>query len=543
MVRLFWPTLACACAAVACAPSRPAVAPRGPEGPDVARAAAAPDGSAEPPIAWADLDAATFARARKENRFVLVDGSAEWCHFCHVMERTSYRDPRVRKILSERFIAVKVDVDTRPDFQERYQDWGWPATVLLTPDGAEIGKYKGDLAPERFIEILTAVTDAGHGPGMDPPPSEGAVEKRTLDEAGASNVEDIARRQLETYWDPAQGSWGQPQKVPLYWDNAWVLSRARAGDAESRRRALLTLDRQRGIVDPVWGGICQYSTDGDWLHPHYEKLMPYEAGAIDNYATAYALTGDDSWLRTAQAVRGFVDRFLLGPEGGFYATMDADLNAHEPGRALVSGHDYYAKGDAERRALGTPRVDVQEYGRENGLAISAYVTLWEAARDKSALDIAKRAALRVQTTHKAERGGITHGAGDPGGVLFLADNAAFGFALVRLYEAMHDPELLESARRIGDFIVRDIEDPSGGFYAATPDPNAVGVFAVVRKPFEDNVMAVRFLARLMRLVRADAYGRAVARALAVVGTREAIASRGRMLGDLLLSIDETRWLR
>jgi uncharacterized protein YyaL (SSP411 family) len=130
-----------------------------------------------------------------------------------------------------------------------------------------------------------------------------------------------------------------------------------------------------------------------------------------------------------------------------------------------------------------------------------------------------------------------------GSVLYLADNAAFGFALVRLYEATQDPELLQSARRIGDFIVRDLEDPSGAFYASTPDPNAVGVFAVLHKPFEDNVMAIRFLARLMRLERTDAYGRAIARALAVVGAPEAIESRGRMLGDLLLAIDETRWLR
>src|SRR5208283_3807005 len=120
-------------------------------------------------------------------------------------------------------------------------------------------------------------------------------------------------------------------------------------------------------------GICQYSTDGDWQHPHFEKLMTYEAGAIDNYAAAYALTGDAAWLRIAQDIRGFVDGFLRGADGGFFATMDADLNAHDPGKPLVTGHDYYARSDAERRALGIPRVDAHEYGRENGLAIAAYV--------------------------------------------------------------------------------------------------------------------------------------------------------------------------
>jgi uncharacterized protein YyaL (SSP411 family) len=372
----------------------------------------------------------------------------------------------------------------------------------------------------------------------------GSTRVTALDEMGIARVEATAIRQLESFWDPVQGSWGRTQKVPLYWDNAWVLARARAGDDEARRRALLTLDRQRGIVDPVWGGICQYSTDGDWSHPHYEKLMTYEAGAIDNYATAFALTGDAAWLRTAQGVRGFVDGFLKGPEGGFYATMDADLNAHDPGKPLVAGHEYYAKTDAERRALGIPRVDAHEYGRENGLAIAAYLTLWEASKDPSALETAKGAASRALATLATDGGGITHAVGDEGHVLFLADNATVGFALVRLYEATREPKALTAATRIGDFILRELEDPAGGgFYASTPDANAVGVFAVRRKPFEDNVMAIRFLGRLGQVVPNDAYRKAIARAFAVVGANDAIEDRGRMIGDLLLAVDETRAVR
>jgi uncharacterized protein YyaL (SSP411 family) len=539
MIRAGWSLLVCA---IACTPPRqPATAKAAPTAdlPD------GPHGALGAPLVWAELDAATFARARAEKRFIVIDGSAEWCHWCHVMESATYHDPEVRKILDAHFIAVKVDVDTRPEFQERYQDWGWPATVLMTSEGMEIGKYKGYLPPERFIEILTAVTTGGAAGAGEGANVVGALATaRALDDSGLANIESIAARQLESFWDPVQGSWGHTQKVPLYWDNAWVLARARAGDVEARRRAMLTLDRQRALVDPVWGGICQYSTDNDWLHPHYEKLMTYEAGAIDNYATAYALTGDAAWLRTAQAVRGFVDGFLKGPEGGFYATMDADLNAHEPNKPFLTGHEYYAKGDTERRALGVPRVDANEYGRENGLAISAYVSLWEASRDPGALETAKRAAARVLATHATDRGGIAHAVGGDGKVLFLADNAAFGFALARLHESTRDPQPLEEARRIGDFIVRELEDPiAGGFFASTPDSNAVGVFATRRKPFEDNVMAIRFLGRLTRLLATDAYRKAIARALALVGTRDAIEDRGRMLGDLLLAIDETRSLR
>ena len=521
-----------------------APAPRAPvagvsAAPDTAGAGAeaGPDATPGAPLAWADLGPGSFARARAENRFVVIDGSAEWCHWCHVMEATTYHDPAVRKLLDARFVAVKVDVDSRPDFEERYQDWGWPATVLMTADGREIGKYKGYLAPEQFAEILQAVVQAvpGGAPGADAA-GESAATGADLGPEGATR---FASTQLEEYWDPAQGSWGHQQKVPLFWGNAWALAKARAGDAEARRRVLFTLDRQRAIVDPVWGGICQYSTNGDWLHPHFEKLMAYQAGAIDNYATAYALTGDEGWLRTAQAVRGFVDRFLRGPDGGFYATMDADLNAHEPGKRFVSGHDYFAKTDGERVALGIPRVDTSEYPRENGEAIAAYVSLGGQGHDPTALAAARRAAARILSTHTSERGGLTHAAGDEGRVLYLADNASMGLSLVRLYEATHEHEHLDAAGRIADFLLASLQDERGGFFASTPDPNAVGVFALRRKPFEDNVAAIRFLARLERVQHTDARGTALRKALAALRTKDGIESRGRMIGDFLLAMDET----
>jgi hypothetical protein len=503
-----------------------------------------PSGAPQSPLVWAALEPATFARAQAEKRFLIIDGAAEWCHWCHVMEATTYHDAEVRKLLDAHFIAVKVDVDSRPDFEERYGDYGWPATVLMTPDGKEVGKYRGYLAPDKLVAILQAVADGSmSGVGTSDATQEPA---RPLTEPELTAVRVWAEHELDEFWDAREGSWGRPQKVPLAWDNAWALARARNGDATARQRALFTLDRQRAIVDPIWGGLCQYSTGGDWQHPHYEKLMPYQAGGIDNYATAYALTGDATWLRTAQQIRGFVDRFMTSPEGGFEATMDADLNAHEPGKTYVTGLSYYAKNDADRRALGIPRVDTHEYARDNGLAIAAYVTLYEASRDATALEVAERAAHRILTTHDGEGGGVLHGAhdGDSGKILFLADNAAFGLALARLHEVTHDGAYLDAATKIAAVITGPLQDArGGGFYASTPDPDAVGVFATRRKPFEENVMALRFLARMARVAPSDAYRSAIARGLPVVANRQAMEARGRMLGDVLLTLDETRGVR
>jgi uncharacterized protein len=494
-------------------------------------------------LAWADLNAETFARARAEGRIVLIDGSAEWCHWCHVMDATTYSDPTVQKLLAERFLPVRVDIDARPDFEERYHDWGWPATVLMTANAEEIGKFKGYMPPEKFLDVLRAAAASPAPPPGATPPNATAMQPGPLTEEQLAGLASRATRQLDALWDPKEGSWGDDQKVPLYWDNAWTLEQARLGSDLARKRVLFTLDEQRKIIDPVWGGICQYSTDGDWLHPHYERLTAYQAGAIDNYAAAFALTGDSSWLATAQLVRGFVERFMTSPEGGFYATMDADLYTRDPGKPLVTGHEYYAMDDAPRRSLGIPRVDRHEYGRENGLVIASYVTLGLAAHDGAAVATAERAAARILATHATRLGGIAHAGADDVRVLYLADSAAFGFALVRLYEATGDRHYLEAARPIAAFLLEELQDPSGGFLASTPDPTAVGVLAARRRPFEDNVMAIRFLARLSRFAPTDAYRGAIGRALAAIGTQEATGDRGRMIGDLLLAIEETKYLR
>src|ERR1019366_8527532 len=351
-----------ACLAVVAACARPAApattagasstAPNAPNAGDES-IATAPDAAmnaphAAGPLSWAPLNAATFARARAEGRIVLIDGSAEWCHWCHVMDATTYRDPAVRKLLAEHFLPVKVDIDSRPDFEERYSDWGWPATVIMTADAEEIGKYKGYMPPARLLEVLNAAAAAPRPMQGAAPGKATAMQGGPLTEGQVADAAAMTQHVLDSSWEPKHGSWGELQKVPLYWDNAWALEQARAGSDVARTRALFTLDQQRKIIDPVWGGICQYSTDGDWLHPHFEKLAPYQAGAIDNYATAFALTGDAQWLRTAQLVRGFVDQFMPSPDGAFYATMDADLNARDPSKTFVPGHEYYAKDDAGR---------------------------------------------------------------------------------------------------------------------------------------------------------------------------------------------------
>jgi uncharacterized protein YyaL (SSP411 family) len=255
---------------------------------------------------------------------------------------------------------------------------------------------------------------------------------------------------------------------------------------------------------------------------------------------------------------GYLDRFMKGPEGGFYTTQDADVNAHDRTKPFIDGHDYYALGDKGRLERGMPRIDTHEYGRENGLAIAAYGTMFEVTRDPAVLASAEKAARRVLATHATARGGISHDVierekseksekNEPK-QLYLSDNAAFGFALVRLHEITKQPEYLTEARKIADFMIGElVDDDGGGMFASTKDPDAVGVFATRRVPFEDNVMAVRMLSHLARasLQREEAarYRTAIDRILRAISTPEEIKGRGRMLGDYLLALEESRAVR
>ena len=510
------------------------------------------EGAPREELTWATLSSETFARAKAEHKYIVLDGSAEWCHWCHVMEATTYHDAEVRKILDQHFIAVKVDVDSRPDVEERYGDYGWPATVMFAPDATEIGKYRGYINPEKFKGILEDIVASGlaNKKADERPKPVLKAPKTALSEEHLAWIQREIDVQLEDYYDEDQGSWGRQQKAPLGWNNAWTLEKAKKGDEQAKAKALFTLDKQSALLDPVWGGIYQYSAARDWDSPHFEKLMTFQAPALDNYATAYRLSGDAKQLARAKAMQGFLDRFMKSPEGGFYTTQDADLNAHERGKTFMDGHEYYKLDEKGRLARGLPRVDTHEYGKENGLAVSAYCTLFEVTKDPAVAATAEKAARRILATHATKRGGITHDVMDPEKetkLLYLSDNATFGLGLVRVYEVTKSDEYLKRARAVADFMIAELtDDDTGGMFASTKDPDAVGIFATRRVPFEDNVVAARFLAHLAHAVSAaDAkkYSIALDRLLRATSKPEEIKARGRMIGDYLLALEESKGVR
>lgn len=485
---------------------------------------------------WAELAPATLERAKREGKYILLDGAAEWCHWCHVMDATTYTDPEVGKLLREKFIAIRVDIDERPDIAERYGEYGWPATILFTPAAEEIGKYRGYMPPAELLDILQKV--AKLAAEAEHPEPAGTAKDRAPPLEAMGWVAGRATVDLDGYYDPDEGGWGQRQKAPLGANAAFELVRAAHGDKTALARATFSLNKQRALIDPVWGGIYQYSSATHWNEPHFEKLMTFQADNLDAYARAYAATKDEAFKRDAGLVASYMTTFLSNADGAFLPTQDADVGGHDHNAKFVDGHVYYALGDKERRALGIPRIDPHVYPLENGLAIAALVTWHEVSPSPDILAKARKAADFVLKTLVSDDGLVKRGAGAEA-IRFLADAASFGRALIRLESATAEAKYREAAVKIATVMLRDFEDKAtGAFFDHTVDPKATGVFARRERSFANNVYAARFFAALAASTKDATYRDRGRKLLAAISTPRALDSRGRLIGEYLLALDE-----
>ena len=491
-------------------------------------------------IEWQDWNAATFTRAKAENRLILVDVVAEWCHWCHVMDKTTYADADVAAAIAADYVAVRVDSDARPDVAARYREWGWPATAILTPDARPVLERAGYQQPDEFVQLLRS-TVADFRAGR--PIAREAPARRTPAGGDLAQVRDLVARQLDSYYDARQHGWGERQKYPLAAPVEHELTVAwREGDDARRERALATLRQETRLVDTVWGGMYQYSTRGDWEHPHFEKIVPVQAGAIANFAQAYAATGDAAWLGWARRVERYVGAFLTAEDGAFFTSQDADVGAHGEADAWIHGPAYFVLGDAERRASGVPRVDRNVYADRNGLLIESLCRLYEASGDEDTLAAALRAARRIVATHAVAGGGFTHGDAATAGVppvLFLSDQAAMGRAFLALGDATGDRAWTYCAEELARTMRARLEDgEGGGFWSHTEEGGADVLLDGRLKPFRENALAARFLVRLFHTTGNDEWRASAERTLRALADPALIADQGRMIGDYLLALDE-----
>jgi uncharacterized protein YyaL (SSP411 family) len=417
-----------------------------------------------PAIAWQPFSDAAFDQAQREHKLVLLDLHATWCHWCHVMDATTYEDPQVIAELDAHYVALKADADAAPELADRYDRWGWPATIVFAADGTEIVKRRGYLPPPLMRSLLAAIVrDPSPGPSVvaEPGPAQDAG-----DRLGAADRTRLLGNVIDGY-DAAHAGWGTHHKLL---DGA-LLELSAHGDPGAQTRARETLDAARNLLDPVWGGMYQYSDQVDWRSPHFEKLASAQATAMTAYARASLRWGRASDLASARAIRTYVDHFLLSPDGAFFTSQDADLSP------TVDGHAYFALDDTHRRALGLPHVDTWISPRDNGALIAAVCALADAADDSSARSEAVNAATWVLAHRRRPDGLFAHGvelAAPPA----LADSLSMAAAFAALANSTGERAWLDDAKRTLRAIDQTFVAPDGrGYLSAPAAPKARGVLA------------------------------------------------------------------
>ncbi len=340
------------------------------------------------PIYWHEWGEEAFATAKRENKPILLDIGAVWCHWCHVMDRESYDDPEIAQLVNERFVAVKVDRDERPDIDSRYQvavssisgQGGWPLTAFLTPDGKPF--YGGTYFPPNdhygrpsFKRVLLAISDAYREKNGE------VVEQAKMVENALSHAESFAGRSGEfspkvidqivesamKMFDPRNGGFGTAPKFPHPAALDLLMDQyVRTGDEKLRDAVVISLEKMAhgGVYDQLAGGFHRYSVDERWVVPHFEKMCYDNSELLKNYVRAYQVTGSEFFAEIARDIIRWMDEWLSDREhGGFYASQDADYSMDDDG-------DYFTWTLEETKAVLTEeeaevaslRYDINEIG-------------------------------------------------------------------------------------------------------------------------------------------------------------------------------------
>ncbi|HEY5243819.1 MAG TPA: thioredoxin domain-containing protein [Polyangiaceae bacterium] len=535
---------------------------------------------AKNPVDWYPWGAEALERAQREDRPILLSIGYSACHWCHVMERESFEDDAVAALMNQWFINIKVDREERPDLDQVYQlvvqlmgrSGGWPLTVFLTPDQKPF--FGGTYFPPAdrygmpgFPKVLQAIWEAYHSKRDEVNAQSAELVKAITDVASGEAREATgslsaalvtsATRKLAARFDDEHGGFGHKPKFPSTMSLDVLL---RGGEGPRTQKALEAM-RAGGIWDQLGGGFHRYSTDERWLVPHFEKMLYDNALLLRLYVDGWRAFGDRRHASTARDLAAYVLREMVSPEGGFYATQDADSEGEE-GRFFVwtpAQVDEACAGDAEAARVAKRVWDVTDEGNfeESGATVLSLVDEPNDATEAAALERARRAMFDVRERRPkpfrdekvlASWNALMIGAmADAGAALdpalvaaavramgfveralvvpegegrtrvlrlakdgvakgkgFLDDHAYLADAALDLYEATGDPRWVTLARSLGEALLAHFYDtPDGGFFFVPDDGDAILVRA--KDPYDHAVpsgasVACRALLRLGALV-------------------------------------------
>jgi uncharacterized protein YyaL (SSP411 family) len=408
-------------------------------------------------IEWLDWSDEAFDGARQDDKLLLVDSGATWCHWCHVMDHQTYEDPEVVALINDRFVPVRIDRDRMPDIDARLQRTpalvspqgsagGWPLTVLLTPQRQML--FKATFLPPRsdprygpavgMVDLLPRIDDywRAHRDEVDAAGEHMAQSLASEYQKLYQRPEELSERPvreivsgLHQAYDDRHGGFGGAPKffnaagLELLLANAWD------GNERSREMVTGTLERiaRGGVHDQLAGGFHRYAVDAEWHVPHFEKMAYDNAALLALFANAASLTGRADFARVAESALGWIAHTLTDEGGGFYASQDADVGADDDGdyftwtvaevRAAlgeladraIALYDITAEGDMSdrpgRNVLHLPRRP-NELAGELGLATETVAQELEQARWKLLEERRRRPRPAVDRTLFADLNGM-----------------------------------------------------------------------------------------------------------------------------------------
>ncbi|MEM2958844.1 MAG: thioredoxin domain-containing protein [Candidatus Jordarchaeaceae archaeon] len=447
------------------------------------------------PVDWYPWGEEAFEKARRENKPIFLSIGYSTCHWCHVMEKESFEDPEVAKLMNETFVSIKVDREERPDIDSIYMmvcqmmtgSGGWPLTIIMTPNGKPF--FAGTYIPKESRFGLTGMKS------LIPRIKEfwekrreevensaeqiiASIKSASGETAGEDLAEEILHRCYENLYDvfdEQNGGFGYGRKFPAP-HNLYFLLRywKRTGDGWPLKMVEKTLQAMRlgGIYDHVGFGFHRYSVDSKWLVPHFEKMLYDQALLVLAYIEAYQATGKLVYAQTAQEVLTYVLRDMVSPEGGFYSAEDADsegeegkfylwgeeeirqILSREEAEAVIKIYNISKEGnfeeEASRRKTGKNILHLKkplpEIFLELRRPLEETLKLLENARQKLFQEREKR--VRPLKDDK-----------------ILTDwNGLMIAALAKAAQVLEKTEYLDAAKRAADFILGKMRKEEGRLY-------------------------------------------------------------------------------
>ncbi len=509
------------------------------------------------PVDWYAWGTEALQKAREENKPIFLSIGYAACHWCHVMAHESFEDPEMAALLNDHFVSIKVDREERPDLDSIYMSavvamtgqGGWPMSVFLTPQGEPF--YGGTYFPPArrygipsFREVLEAIAKSWDGEKAEIQ----RVSKQLTEHVRASSAWDAGTAQasinsaitpqtlrqafqaLFNSYDWKMGGWGSAPRFPQPMAIEFLLLQATRGQEDALEAASHALEKmgQGGMYDLVGGGFHRYSTDNQWLVPHFEKML-YDNGQLATvYLHAYLLTGKQAFRQVCVETLDFIQREMTGPGGGFYSSLDADSEGKEgkfyvwtkeeidqalpdeDDRRLVSqvypvklGGNFEGKTILQRAGTlddtathldmpvdallarleqihsalldarskrARPQTDDKVLVSWNALALRAFAEAARFLNHPGYLQIAQNNAsflldeLYIQGCLRR-----SWRAGQAGQPAFLEDHAGLILALLSLYQSDLNPRWYHAAVRLAEDMNHYFRDPRGGFFDTRPE--------------------------------------------------------------------------